>query len=113
MKLARMPKKDLKNRIDDYMKQTPDAKNLAGFAVFMGLDKKTTLDLLRKKDALDYIMTYLEQDLIENGLRGKYNTTMASFLLKSSFGYGDKDEEKEEDGCIRIEMDGELEKYAK
>lgn len=107
--------KKLKKLIDAY-NETDCVKSLAGLALFLGIDKATLtqwqLDSESKFNSLiNYAKTCIEKDIVENGLRGKYNATMASFILKTSFGYRDKGEDMPH-GPVKIEVSDELREYA-
>jgi hypothetical protein len=94
-----------------------EVKSLAGLSVFLQTDKQQLLEVLDKNDKyaeiLKYAVTYMEKEIVENGLRGKYNATMASFMLKTVFGYKEKrDDQSEFNSDIKIELADELKKYA-
>lgn len=111
-------KKYLSAKVGEYLSRQDEVKSLAGLSVFLQTDKQQLLEALNKGDKsseiINYALTYMEKDIVENGLRGKYNATMASFMLKTVFGYKEKKDEQPEFGNdIKIELAGELEKYAK
>lgn len=109
----RYSKQRLKKLIDAY-NESDCVKSLAGLALFLGVDRQALTQWMNDEeyaDIIGYAKTCIEKDIIENGLRGKYNATMASFILKSSFGYRDKGDELPQ-GPIRIEVADELSKYA-
>ncbi len=87
----------LKKMIDEYI-VSDSVKSLAGLALYLGVDRVTLNEWQNCSDngyteIVGYAKTCIEKDIVENGLRGKYNATMASFILKTSFGYRDKGEE--------------------
>ena len=43
----------------------------------------------RNPELLEFLMTYSEGDLVENALIGNANHTMAQFVLKANYHYGD------------------------
>lgn len=88
----------------------------AGLAVWLGMEKPA-LERLAREDGrggalLRMALTRMEKELLENGLRGKYNATMTSFALKCVFGYRDKPEETSAPGPVRVEVSDELRQYA-
>ena len=94
-------KKRLKRLIDAYV-ETDGVKSLAGLALYLGIDSKDGYS-----EIIAYARTCIEKDIVENGLRGKYNASMASFILRSSFGYRDKGELPPQ-GPVKIEVAEEL-----
>lgn len=108
-------RKKLRELILEYTK-TDSVKSFAGLALFLGIDHETLQEWERNSDSNYYELmnlakTYIEKDIIENGLKGKYNATMASFILKASFGYSDKGL-AQNDSTIKIEVADELNKFA-
>jgi hypothetical protein len=104
-------KKRLKRLIDAYV-ETDGVKSLAGLALYLGIDSAELNQLQSdSKDGYSEIIAYartcIEKDIVENGLRGKYNASMASFILRSSFGYRDKGELPPQ-GPVKIEVAEEL-----
>lgn len=111
----RYSKKKLKKLIDEYNEQDC-VKSLAGLALFLGVDKAVLTQWQHDgadkfDDLICYAKTCIEKDIVENGLRGKYNATMASFILKTSFGYRDKGDDLPH-GPVKIEVSDELREYA-
>jgi len=105
----------LKKLIDAY-NESDCVKSLAGLALFLKTDRATltrwqTDDTEGFSELIGYAKTCIEKDVVENGLRGKYNATMASFILKTSFGYRDKGEDMPQ-GAVKIEVSDELREYA-
>lgn len=112
----KLSKLRLRKMIDSYFETEDGVKSLAGLALHIGIDKQTLENWLEDEQlgassALGIAKTRIEKDIIENGLKGKYNATMASFLLKTTFGYRDREETKS-GGPVRIEISEELKKYA-
>lgn len=109
----RFSKRRLKVLVDDYI-GSEGVKSLAGLAVFLGVEKDG-LACLGRDDGLsqivDYARTCIERDVVENGLRGKYNATMATFILKTVFGYTDKPEDAPQE-AVKIELSDELRQFA-
>lgn len=89
-------------------------KSLAGFALYLGISR-SALEKLESDKRYSYFISFaktaIEKDIVENGLRGKYNATISSFLLKTCFGYREKPEEKLPD-AVRIEVADELSAYS-
>jgi hypothetical protein len=108
-------KQRLKRLIDAYI-ESDCVKSLAGLALFLEIDRAT---LTRWQydveedfaELISYAKTCIEKDVVENGLRGKYNATMASFILKTSFGYRDKGDDSPQ-GAVKIEVSDELREFA-
>lgn len=90
-------------------------KSLAGLALSVGIDSRTLTGMLGGGDGaaglVGMAMTRIEKDIVENGLRGKYNATMSAFLLKTVFGYSEKGGPAAP-GDVKVEMSDELTKYA-
>lgn len=119
MKSITYSKKALAEKIDEYFGTEEDGgdgragvKSFAGLALSLGVDAGG-LDKMfadsRYADLLALAGTRIEKDIVENGLRGRYNATMSSFLLKTVFGYSEKAEPA---GELRVEVADELKKYA-
>lgn len=110
-----LSKSRLKSRIDQYFSDEESVKSLAGLALFLDTDTKTLTGLLSensgRSEMVSRAKTRIEKDIIENGLRGKYNATMSSFLLKTAFGYSEKAEQIQS-GDVKIEVSEELKKFA-
>ena len=105
----------LKKQIDAYI-ESDSVKSLAGLALFLEVDRATLTRWQTGGDEgfaelIGYARTFIEKDIVENGLRGKYNATMASFILKTSFGYRDKGEDTPL-GAVKIEVSDELREFA-
>ena len=105
----------LKGRIERYFAQEEGVKSLAGLALSIGTDSRTLAGMLGGGDGaaelIGMAMTRIEKDIVENGLKGKYNATMSAFLLKTVFGYSEKDGQAAP-GDVKVEMSDELAKYA-
>jgi ABC-type transport system substrate-binding protein len=115
--LKRLSYKDFENKVYEYLSEQVEVKSLAGLAVFLLMDKQQLLELSNKSEKfaqiISYAITFMEKEIVENGLRGKYNATMASFMLKTVFGYKEKKDEPSEFGSdIKIELADELKRYA-
>lgn len=107
-------KQRLRKLIDAY-NESDCVKSFAGLALFLDVDRSTLMRWMNDDegyaDIISYAKTCIEKDIVENGLRGKYNATMASFILKTSFGYRDKGDDLPQ-GAVKIEVSDELSKYA-
>jgi hypothetical protein len=107
-------KQRFKRLIDEYV-NSEGVKSLAGLALFLSVDRGTLAQWAAGEEdigaLIDYAKTCIEKDLVENGLQGKYNATMTSFILKCSFGYRDRGEEPQQ-GSVKIELSDELARYA-
>ena len=106
-------KKSLRERIDAYFADEEGVKSFAGLALFLGIDSAALARMLadaRYAGILAGASTHIEKDIVENGLRGKYNATMSSFLLKTVFGYSEKSAEAA--GDVKVEVTEELKDYA-
>lgn len=106
---------EFETKVNAYL-ETDGVKSFAGLAVWLGVDtdelRATARSGGRKAGVLRHAAAWLEKELIENGLRGKYNATMTSFLLKTAFNYSEKHND-EADAPIRIELSDELKSLAK
>lgn len=97
--------------IDEYV-ASDGVKSLAGLSLYLGFDREELKELEYDSDGgydkiISYAKTCIEKDIVENGLRGKYNASMASFILRSSFGYRDKGDEHTQ-GTVKIEVADDL-----
>ena len=105
----------LQKMLADYFDDTESIKSLAGLAVFLCIDSKLLTAMLQDgsslSEQLNIAKTHIEKDIVENGLRGKYNAAMSSFLLKTCFGYSEKAEQPLA-GDFRVEVADELKKFA-
>jgi hypothetical protein len=105
-------RKKLIEDIDSYFSDEESVKSFAGLALHLGVDSDGLSELFADKrfgDVLARAGTHIEKDIVENGLRGRYNATMSSFLLKTVFGYSEKPEQAAD---VKVEMADELKKYA-
>lgn len=68
---------------------------MVGFACYLGLSKDSLLKYSKKSEyslAYKKALSYAELTLLKNCLMGKYNSSVALFLLKCNHGYTDKNE---------------------
>jgi len=105
----------LRKLIDEYISEE-SVKSLAGLALYLGVNRSALIQWQTDSESglaeiVGYAKTCIEKDIVENGLRGKYNATMASFILKTSFCYSDKGDEMPS-GPVKIEVSDELREYA-
>lgn len=104
----------LRQRIDAYFAKEEAVKSPAGLALAIGVDTAALRNLLDGTDSaaelLGMAMTRLEKEIVENGLRGKSNATMTSFVLKTQFGYRERSGPARE-GEVAVELPEELKKY--
>lgn len=67
---------------------------MGGFARFIGVNKSTLYEWAEKheefSDALEEIKQEQEDRLLDNGLSGDYNPTIAKLILSSNHGYAEK-----------------------
>ncbi|MDR3643790.1 MAG: terminase small subunit [Clostridia bacterium] len=107
---------ELSQHIDEYLKRQDEVKSLAGLAVYLKTDQEALRELLDGKGPkarlIGYAMDCIEKELIENALKGKYNATMASFLLKSGYGRERHDDAPQPTG-VKIELADELGRLAR
>lgn len=107
--------RELERRIDAYFTGEESFRSPAGLALALGTDSGTLREMREGEGpaagALKLAMTRLEKELVENGLRGKCNATMTSFLLKTQFGYREKSAQAKE-ADDPVELPEELKKYA-
>lgn len=116
MTAKKMSARRLEEALAGYFSGEEAVHTPAGLAVHLGVDKaaleRLAQDGGRTGGLLRLAHTRMEKELLENGLRGKYNATMTSFLLKCAFGYRDKPEEAAAPGPVRVEVSDELRQYA-
>jgi hypothetical protein len=71
-----------------------DLPTIEGFALFLGVNKTSLYEWEKKDDefsnALDKIRTEQHNRLINNGLSGDYNSTIAKLVLSSNHGYKER-----------------------
>lgn len=116
MSAIKFTRAGLKKHIEEYFDDGESIKSLPGLAVALGIDVRTLTTMQvetekGKNELLTLACVRIEKDIVENGLKGKYNATMSSFLLKTCFGYSDKGEQSPT-GDIYIEVADELKKFA-
>lgn len=85
--------KELEERASEYLAMPEEARTLAGLAVAVGMDRRELTAAMggkgRKARLLRRAASVIEKEITENALRGRYNATMASFLLKTDFSQDD------------------------
>lgn len=99
---------DVPKKVETYIAYCFEAKELptkAGFAVSIGVSKKTLLNWAEKQDQLLHALAYMdslqENQVWQKALKGEYNSNIAKLLL-ANHGYSDKSEVKQE---IKAEVD--------
>lgn len=117
MKRKFLSKNQLKKQIDSYFEAGEEVKTPAGLAVYLGIDRAAFEKLAAEEGStgnlLRFAKTRMEKEIVENGLKGKLNATMSSFILKTTFGYRDKPEETAAlTDPLKVEVSDELKKYA-
>lgn len=82
-------KKDKKG----YIKKL-DLPTMAGLALYMGRSKQTLLDWADRfpdfMDALSILKNTQENTLINNGLLGRFNSTITKLMLSNNYGYQER-----------------------
>lgn len=103
----------LARRIEAYFEQQ-GVKSLPGLAVFLELDGAALAEQLETPGCLQPLFlaakTRIERDIVENGLKGAYNASFSSFLLKTAFGYSEK--AAPQPAGLEVELSDELRRYA-
>ena len=83
-----------------------DLPTIIGFCCKIGISKQTFYNWTDKHkpffDAYTHIRDIQEAILIQNGLRGLYNSNFTTFIMKNNFGYKDK-QDVELGGNVNIE----------
>ena len=73
-----------------------DLPTVAGLASYIGVNKTTLYEWAKSyesfSNALSSILQEQERRLLNNGLSGKYNSTIAKLILSSNHGYAEKTE---------------------
>ena len=115
--MNRIKQKEFSEKISAYLNDTEGIKSVAGLCVHLNISKSRFTEMLGKGgkigSQLEYAFTVIEKETVENSLRGKYNATISSLLLKTTFGYKEKvPEQTETSGEIKIELSDELKRYA-
>jgi len=97
---ARTDTKDANGRMDVRL------PTLEGFAVFIGVNKTTLYEWEKDHEefsnALDLIRSEQQERLINNGLAGTYNSTIAKLILSSNHGMREKTDTDVTSGGERI-----------
>lgn len=74
---------------------------IEGFALFIGVNKTSLYEWEKKNpafsNALDKIRTEQHNRLINNGLSGDYNSTIAKLILSSNHGYKERNDQTTND----------------
>lgn len=103
----------LRRAVEDYFMRD-GVKSLPGLALHLGMDSETLAARMETEDALQPVFllakTRVEREVVENGLRGAYNASLSSFVLKTAFGYREKGEPKP--AGLSVELADELRQYA-
>jgi len=85
----------LKENIDSYDKDRlkVNLPTVTGFALYLGVNKDTLYEWAGKypifSDSLNLIVQEQEKRLINSGLSGAYNPTIAKLILSSNHGYAE------------------------
>ena len=91
-------------QVDQYLKENQDSYNegklevklptLEGFAAHIGVHKDTLYEWVKKypefSDSLSLVLAEQKTRLINMGLSGDYNPTMAKLILSANHGMSDK-----------------------
>lgn len=68
--------------------------SVEGFAIFIGVSRDTLYEWAKKHEGFSYtlgrIKTVQHESLINSGLSGAYNSTIAKLMLTSNHGYSEK-----------------------
>lgn len=109
-------KKRVKELTEEYLK-LDGIKSPAGLAAHIGVDSGTLRRWMNGdsgtfSSVVDYAMTCIEKEIVENGLSGKYNASVAMFILKCVFGYRDRGDVQAKRTSVKVEVTEELEAYA-
>lgn len=77
-----------------------DLPTIEGFALYIGVNKTTLYEWDKKypefSNSLNKILVEQQKRLINNGLSGDYNSTIAKLILSSNHGMSDRVENKTE-----------------
>jgi hypothetical protein len=99
----------IKGQSDDYTNYETKLKvrlpTIEGFAMFLDVSKKVLYDWEKQYPkflhALDKIRTEQHDRLIDNGLSGNYNSTIAKLMLSHNHGYKEKSDVTSNDKTIK------------
>lgn len=92
--------------VDDYLAENIDSyeenrfnvnlPTIEGFAVYIGVNKSSLYEWSEKherfSDSLEKILHEQQKRLINSGLSGQYNSTIAKLILSSNHGMSEKNE---------------------
>lgn len=89
---------DMPDRLRAYIRECPDElPAIPGFAVFVGVCEKTIHNWGDKNPgfllALNELHAAQHQKLLNNGLLGSYNSTIAKLILSSNHGYKERSDQ--------------------
>lgn len=102
----------LAERIDYYDTETEKFKvqipTLEGFALYIGVNKTSLYEWEKKhplfSNALEKIRTEQQQRLLDNGLSGAYNPTIAKLVLSANHGMREKTDVTTDDKQITFNL---------
>lgn len=113
-KAGRLSARRIKEGVEAYFSDEESVKSLPGLALALGIDTAELSRITVSEGAagrlLSLAKTRIEKDVVENGLKGRYNASMSSFLLKTSFSYSEKTEPASQN--VKVEVADELKRFA-
>lgn len=72
--------------------------SVVGLALYLGVNKTTLYEWAKQHEefsnAFEKVLAEQEKRLLENGVSGEYNSTIAKLILSSNHGYAEKSETK-------------------
>lgn len=111
-------KKEYCNKVDEYLESTIDKRTGASlevniptldeFALFIGVPRRTMYDWKAEFEdfshSLDKIVTEQKKRLINKGLSGEYNSTIAKLILSANHGMKERSDMTSDDKPIGNEI---------
>lgn len=85
---------------------------VVGLALFLDVNKDTVYEWAKEypefSDTLSKVVSLQEQRLLENGMSGDYNSTIAKLILSSNHGYREKSDITSDGKALSLTFDNQL-----
>jgi len=107
-KILTIAKEYIGGGFKDVMKD--EIPTVAGLAIALGVSRETVYDWAKQREKTEFsdivadLQAIQERLLLNNGLRGFYNSTIAKLLLSSKHGYAERTEHTGANGTPLIDL---------